>query len=99
MADAPSSPRGARLAALLVMAETVIAQTDTEKGSWDWKGRSELVEAIALLASVERAARTEECARSATDSIISSTCPEMKSRDDGISPTIPWMAEEPHKTN
>ena len=52
MEDAPILPREARFRALLVMAETVVAQTDAEKGSWEWKGRSEIVEAIALLASV-----------------------------------------------
>ena len=63
MEDAPSSPRGARLAALLAMAETVVAQTDAENGSWEWKGRSEVVEAIALLVSVNRAAKREECTK------------------------------------
>ena len=52
-----SSPRKARLAALLVMAETVLSKTDDEKGDWNWKGRSEVVEAIALLASVSFRAR------------------------------------------
>ena len=100
MEGAPSSPRGARLAALLVMAETAVAQTDAEKGNWEWKGRSEVVEAIALLVSMKRAAEREKCARSTgSDSIISPTCQERKSRDDEISPTIPWMAEETHKTD
>ena len=49
MDDVPSSPRGARLAALMVMAETVVVQTDGEKGNRDWKGRCEVVESIALL--------------------------------------------------
>ena len=44
VAGVPSSPREARLAALLVMAETVVAKTDEETGNWDWKGRSEAVE-------------------------------------------------------
>ena len=61
MVDVPSSPREARIAALLVMAETVVAQTDEEKGNWDWKGRSEVVEAIALLASVKRTIAREHC--------------------------------------
>ena len=36
------------------MAETAISKTDDDKGNWDWKGRSELLEVIALLASVNR---------------------------------------------
>ena len=48
---------------------------------------SEVVEAIALLVSVNRVATREECARSTgSDSI---TCQERKSRDDEIFPTIP----------
>ena len=43
MEDVPKSPRKAGIGALLVMAETVVAQTDTEKGGWKWKGRSEVV--------------------------------------------------------
>ena len=35
MAVVPSSPREARLAALLVMAETVVAKTDEETGNRD----------------------------------------------------------------
>ena len=57
MEDAPKSPR---IAALLVMAETVVAQTDTEKGSWEWKGRSEVVDAIALLVAANSPAMREE---------------------------------------
>ena len=95
MVDVPSSPREARIAALLVMAETVVAQTDEEKGNWDWKGRSEVVEAIALLASVKRTTAREHC----SDSIPSPSCAERKGRDDDISPTIPWMAEEERKTD
>ena len=64
MVDVPSSPREARLAALLVMAETVVAKRDEEKGNWDWKGRSEIVEAIALLASMNRTATREQCSAS-----------------------------------
>ena len=54
MAAAPSSPRKDRITALLVMAETVISKTDDEKGNWDWQGRSEVLEVIALLASANR---------------------------------------------
>ena len=89
MEDAPKSPRGARIAALLVMAETVFAQTDTEKGSWEWKGRSEVVEAIALLVAANSAATREESAQSTpTDGIISPTRRELKIRDDEISPKL-----------
>ena len=95
MADVPSSPREARLAALLVMAETVVAKTDEEKGNWDWKGRSEVVEAIALLASVTRTATREQN----SDSISSPSRPERTSRDDEISPTILWMAKEERRTD
>ena len=100
MEDAPKSPRGARIAALLVMAETLVAQTDTEKGSWEWKGRSEVVEAIALLVAANGAATREESAQSIPpDGIISPSCKELKIREDEISPTIPWMAEEAPKTD
>ena len=52
----------------------------------------EVVEAIVLAAATSGATR-EECALSTPpDSIISSTCKELKIRDDEIS-TIPWMAE------
>ena len=95
MAGVPSSPREARLAALLVMAETVVARTDEEKGKWDWKGRSEVIEAIALLASVNRTAIRGQGA----DSIPFPSCPERNSRDDDISPTIPWMAEDERKAD
>ena len=54
MAAAPNSPREDRITALLVMAETVISKTDDEKGNWDWKGRSEVLEVIAILASAKR---------------------------------------------
>ena len=47
MAGALNSLREGRLAALLVMAETVISRTDDEKGNRDWKGRSEVLEVIA----------------------------------------------------
>ena len=95
MEDVPSSPRGARLATLMVMAETVVAQTDGEKGNRDWKGRSEVVESIVLLVSVIRTVTREQC----SDSIPSPSCPERPSRDDEISPTIQWMAEEERKTD
>ena len=77
------------------MAETVVAQTDGEKGYKDWKGRSEVVESIALLASVNRTVTREQC----SDSIPSPSFPERTSRDDEISPTIQWMAEEERKTD
>ena len=64
MEDGPKSPRKARIEALLVMAETVVAQTDIEKGCWKWKGRSEIVEAIALLVAANSAAVREEGALS-----------------------------------
>ena len=95
MADVPSSPREARLAALLVMAETVVAKTDEEKGNWDWKGRSEVVEAIALLASVTRTAKGEQV----SDISPSSSRQERPGLGVEISPTIPWMAEEERKTD
>ena len=59
MVDVPSSPREARVAALLVMAETVVAKTDEEKCIVNWKARSEVIEAIALLASVSRTGQRE----------------------------------------
>ena len=58
MAGEPSSPGEASMAALRVLAETVVAKTDVETGNLDWKGRSEAVEVIALLASVTRTAST-----------------------------------------
>lgn len=95
MAGVPSSPGEARLAALLVLAETVLAKTDEETGNLDWKGRSEAVEVIALLASVTRAANT---------SLVSDIGPspsrgERSGIEREISPTIPWMAEEERKTD
>ena len=60
MVGAPNSPREDRIKALLIMAETVISRTDDEKGNRDWKGRSEVLAAIALLASVERSAWGEQ---------------------------------------
>ena len=97
MAAAPSSPRKDRITALLVLAETVISKTDDEKGNWDWKGRSEVLEVIALLASADR---------SVLESQPSDTAPTA-SRVEGenaagnveISPTIPWMAEEGQATD
>ena len=95
MAGVPSSPREARLAALLVMAETVLAKTDEEKGHWDWNGRSELLETIACLSSVTRTAKVER---------VSDTCPSSSHQERSgleveISPTIPWMAEEARRTD
>ena len=95
MENVPSSPREARIAALTVMAETVIGLTDGEKGNMDWKGRSAVLEAIALLTSVTRNVAREQC----SDTISSPSCPERISRDDEISPTIQWMAEDNHKTD
>ena len=95
MADAPSSPREDRLAALLVMAETVISKTDDEKGNWDWKGRSEVLEVIALLASVNRSKLGEQL----SDTAPTSSRPEGTSFGVEISPTIPWVAEEERKTD
>ena len=97
MAAAPSSPRKDRITALLVLAETVISKTDDEKGNWDWKGRLEVLEVIALLASANR---------SVLESQPSDTAPTA-SRVEGentagnveISPTIPWMAEEGQATD
>ena len=54
MAAEPNSPRKDGITALLVFAETVVSKTDDEKGNWDWKGRSEVLEVIALLASANR---------------------------------------------
>ena len=95
MEDVRSSPRGARLAALMGMAETVVAQTDGEKGNRDWRGRPEVVESIALLVSVDRTVTREQY----SDSIPSPSCPERPGRDDEICPTIQWMAEEERKTD
>ena len=95
MGNVPSSPRGARIAALVVMAETVLRLTDEEKDNRDWKGRPEVLESIALLTSVTRNVAREQC----SDTISSPSCPERISRDDEISPTIQWMAEDNHKTD
>ena len=95
MADAPNSPRGDRLTALLVMAEIMISRTDDEKGNWDWKSRSEVLEVIALLASVDRSIQGARHPITApTSSRPESTASEVK-----ISPTIPWVAEEGHTTD
>ena len=95
MAGEPSSPGEARLAALLVLAETVVARTDEETGNLDWKGRSEAVEVIALLASVTRTAST---------TLVSNISPSSSRQERSdveleISPTIPWMAEEERRTD
>ena len=95
MADAPNSPREDRLAALLVMAETVVSRTDDEKGNWDWKGRSELLEVIALLASVRRTMQGTRHPNTAPTSCR----PESTAREVEISPTLPWVAEEGHTTD
>ena len=95
MADEPNSPREDRLAALLVMAETVISKTDDEKGNWDWKGRLEVLEVIALLASVNRSKQIEQHSNVAP----TSSRPESTAREVEISPTIPWVAEEEHTTD
>ena len=58
MGNEPSSPREARIAALVVMAETVLRLTDEEKDNRDWKGRPEVVEAVALLTSERRLAKS-----------------------------------------
>ena len=84
MVDVPSSPREARLAALLVMAETVVSKTDDEKGDWNWKGRLEVVEAIALLASVTRSKQEEQI----SDTVPTSSRPERDALEVKISPTI-----------
>ena len=54
MAAAPSSPRKDRIAALLVLAETIVCRTDDEKGHIAWTGRSKMLEVITLLDSVDR---------------------------------------------
>ena len=95
MAGEPSSPGEARLAALLVLAETVVARTDEETGNLDWKGRSEAVEVIALLASVTRTAST---------TLVSNIRPSSSRQERSdveleISPTTPWMAGEERKTD
>ena len=95
MAGEPSSPGEARMAALLVLAETVVAKTDEETGNLDWKGRSEAVEVIALWASVTRTAST---------TLVSNIGPpssrqERSGREVEISPTTPWMAEAERRTD
>ena len=95
MAAAPNSPREDRITALLVMAETVISKTDDEKGNWDWKGRSEVLEVIALLASAKRPVqRTQLTDAAPTPPRVEDTTSEVE-----ISPTIPWMAEELQTTD
>ena len=97
MAAAPSSPRKDRITALLVMAETVISTTDDDKGNWDWKGRSEVLEVIALLASANRS--VQESQLSDTAPTISRAEGEDTAGEVEISPTIPWMAEEGQTTD
>ena len=50
---------------------------------------------LLLLTSVTRHVAREQC----SDTISSPSCPERISRDDEISPTIQWMAEDNHKTD
>ena len=76
------------------MAETVISKTDDEKGNWDWKGRSEVLEVIALLASVNRSKLGEPL----SDTAPTSSRLEGTSFGVDISPT-PWVAEEERKTD
>ena len=71
-------------------AQTVISKTDDEKGNWDWKRRSEMLEVIALLASADRSVREAQLSDTAPISCrVEDTAGEVE-----ISPTIPWMAEE-----
>ena len=93
MVGEPSSPREARLAALRILAETVISKTDDEKGNWDWTGRSEVLEVIALLSSVNRSKLGEQISEVAP----TSSRPEGDTSGVEISPTIPWVAEEERK--
>ena len=95
MVGEPSSPREARLAALRILAETVISKTDDEKGDWDWTGRSEVLEVIALLSSVNRSKLGEQISEVAP----TSSRPEGNTSGVEISPTIPWVAEEERKTD
>ena len=95
MAGAPNSPREDRIMALLLMAETIISRTDDEEGNRDWKGRSEVLAVIALLASVDRSVQEEQRSNIAP----SSSRPEDTAREVEISPTIPWVAEEGHTTD
>ena len=95
MVGEPSSPREARLVALRILAETVISKTDDEKGDWDWKGRSEVLEVIALLSSVNRSKLGEQI----SDVAPTSSRPEGNTPEVEISPTIPWVAEEERKTD
>ena len=95
MVDEPSSPREARLAALRILAETVISKTDDEKGDWDWTGRSEVLEVIALLSSINRSKLGEQI----SDVAPTSSRPEGNTLEVEISPTIPWVAEEERKTD
>ena len=91
MEDVPKSPRKARLEALLVMAKMVVALTDEEKGSLQWPGRTEVVEAMALLVTAKTAAQKAECAQNTLpDYSVSPDSVELESRDEAISPTIPW---------
>ena len=66
-----------------------------EIGNWNWKGRLEVVKAIALLASVTRTEQGEQI----SDTVPTSSRPESAALEVEISPTIPWMAEEERKTD
>ena len=83
------------MAALLVLAETMVAKTDEETSNLDWKGRSEAVEVIALLASVTCTASTTLVSNISP----SSSRQERSGREVEISPTIPWMAEAERRTD
>ena len=97
MAAVPNSPRKDRITALLVLAETVVSKTDDEKGNWDWKGRSEVLEVITLLASANRSelgSQLSDIAPTASQVAGGNAAGECE-----ISPTIPWMAEEGQTTD
>ena len=95
MEGEPSSPRKARLAALRILAETVLSKTDDEKGHLDWTGRSEVLEVIALLSSLNRTKLGEQISDVAPASFRSEGAPHELE----ISPTIPWVAEEERKAD
>ena len=73
----------------------MISKTDDEKGNWDWKGRAEGLEVIALLASANRPLQGAQFTDTApTSSYVEDTAGEVE-----ISPTTPWMAEEGQTTD
>ena len=92
MAAAPSSPRKDRIAALLVLAETIVCRTDDEKGHIAWTGRSKMLEVITLLDSVDRSEQELRLSNPAPSA--SQVTGGNASGECQISPTIPWMAEE-----